>query len=182
MQFTSQLSTDSRTQNRQVEYPINSRLGFIPDGRAGTLATLKLMRQLVRNSKTSLPIRSLAVRLTNGENQKDWLSEVKRLHAFVRDRIRYVKDITDVETVHTPEAVLQFGAGDCDDKSVLLASLLESIGHPTRFVAIGFKPDDFSHVLVETLIGKSWVPLETTEPVEIGWYPPGVVSRLVVHN
>lgn len=171
-----------KPQRKQNNLGLTSRLGFIPEGRDGTLATLKIMRQLVRAGKTSLPIRSLAVQLTNGNRQKDWMAEVKSLHAFVRDNIRYVKDIRDVETVHDPETVLKIGAGDCDDKSVLLAALLESIGHPTRFVAIGFQPDDFSHVYLETLIGKSWIPLETTEPVEVGWAAPGAVSHLVVHN
>lgn len=162
--------------------PLTSRLSLIPEGKAGTLETLKVMRELVRHGKRALPVRSLAVELTNGNDQKDWIAEVKALHAFVRDNIRYVKDVRDVETLHYPEIVLQIGAGDCDDKSVLLASLLESIGHPTRFVAIGFKPDDFVHVYPETMIGRAWIPLETTEPVEIGWTPKNIVSRLVVHN
>jgi transglutaminase-like putative cysteine protease len=73
-------------------------------------------------------------------------------------------------------------AGDCDDKSVLLAALLESIGHPTRFVAIGFQPDDFEHVFVETKIADRWISLETTEPVEIGWMPQHIRARLTVNN
>lgn len=163
-------------------YPLTSRLASIPDGKDGTLVTLKIMREITRNSKTSLPVRSLAVELTGHCNQKDWVCEVKALHAFVRDRIRYVRDVRDVETLQIPDATLRIGAGDCDDKSLLLASMLESIAHPSRFVAIGFKPDDFEHVYVETRIGNAWVSLETTEPVELGWTPKGVVSRMVVHN
>ena len=162
--------------------PLSATLQAIPDGKEGTIATLKIMKELVKAGKKSLPVRSLAVSLTNGTASKDWFGELKKLHAFVRDRIRYVRDIRDVETVQTPDATLAIGAGDCDDKSVLLASLLESIGHPTRFVAIGFKPDDFAHVYVESRVGTSWVPLETTEPVEIGWSPSGVVSRLTIFN
>lgn len=161
---------------------ITATLQAIPDGKAGTVATLKIMREITKAGKKSLPVRSLAVSLTNGANQKDWFNEAKILHRFVRDKIRYVKDIRGVETVQTPDVTLSIGAGDCDDKSVLLASLLESIGHPTRFVAIGFKPDDFVHVYPETRIGTSWIPLETTEPVEVGWSPKNVVSRLTIYN
>jgi len=78
--------------------------------------------------------------------------------------------------------VLSRGTGDCDDKAVLLASMLESIGHPTRFVALAFKAGKYSHVLVESKIGNKWVALETTEPVRIGWYPPKVQKRLVIYN
>ncbi len=162
--------------------PLTATLQAIPDGKAGTVATLKIMRDLVKAGKKSLPVRSLAVSLTNGQASKDWYGELKALHAFVRDKIRYVRDVTDVETVQTPDATLAIGAGDCDDKSVLLAALLESVGHPTRLVAIGFKPDDFAHVYVESRIGTGWIPLETTEPVDIGWSPAGVVSRLTIYN
>jgi len=162
--------------------PLTATLQAIPDGKAGTIATLKIMRDVTNAAKRALPIRSLAVQITNGEYQKDWLNEIKRIHQFVRDEIRYVRDVRDVETIQTPEATLKIKAGDCDDKSTLLAALLESIGHPTRFVAVGFQPDDFAHVLVESRIGAKWIPLETTEPVPAGWYPKGVVSRLVIHN
>lgn len=162
--------------------PLTATLQAIPDGKAGTVATLKIMREITRQAKKTLPVRSLAVELTNGKAQKDWIGELKSLHGFVRDQIRYVKDIRGVETVQTPDATLRIKAGDCDDKSVLLASLLESIGHPTRFVAIGFAPDDYAHVYVETRVGNKWIPLETTEPVEIGWAAPNSVSRLTIHN
>ena len=162
--------------------PFTATLQSIPDGRDGTLATLKAMREFVRAGKYSLPVRQKAVSLTSALKQKDWVGELKAVHHFVRDEIRYVRDIRGIETVQTPEITLQIGSGDCDDKSVLGASLLESIGHPTRLVAIGFSPDDFAHVYFESLIGKRWIALETTEPVELGWSAPNAVSRLIVHN
>lgn len=161
---------------------MTATLQAIPDGKAGTVATLKIMRQVTKAGKTSLPIRNLTLSLISGLAQKDWFNELKILHKFVRDQIRYVKDIRGVETVQTPDVTLALRAGDCDDKSVLLAAMLESIGHPTRFVAIGFKPDDFVHVYPETRIGTSWIAAETTEPVEVGWTPKNVISRLVVYN
>lgn len=167
---------------KRTDYPLNSTLQAIPDGKEGTVATLKIMRQLVKAAKTALPIRELAVSLTNGKRSKDWFGEVEAIHAFVQNKVRYVRDVAGVETVQTPEATLKMGAGDCDDKSVLAAALLESIGHPTRFVAVGFKPDDFVHVYPETRIGTSWVSVETTEPVSVGWQPENIVSRLTIHN
>lgn len=159
-----------------------SLLARIPDGRAGVLVTLQLMRRLARAAKKSLPVRLLSLELTNGSAQKDWIGEVRALHVFVRDRIRYVRDIRGVETLQTPEKTLELQQGDCDDKSTLLASMLESIGHPTRFVAVGFRPGRFSHVYVETKIGPKWIAAETTEPVDLGWSPRNVQSTLIVHN
>ena len=154
----------------------------IAGGAAGVLQTLKLMSAITKQAKKNIEIREKAAQLSNGFLQKDWLSEIKKLHAFVRDEIRYIKDIRGVETIHTPEKILEQRYGDCDDKSILLASLLESIGHPTRFVAIGLSPGKYSHVYPETKIGDKWIPLETTEPVDIGWRPRNIVTRLVVYN
>jgi hypothetical protein len=158
-------------------------LQFIPSGKEGTKATLKIMGQLVKDGKKNLTVRQTALSLVRGLGPKDWAGEVRNLHAFVRDRIRYVRDIHGVETLATPEKTLEFGQGDCDDKSVLLASLLASAGHPTRFVAIALTdPENFVHVYPETKIGANWIALETTEPVEVGWEPEGVVKRLVWFN
>ena len=154
----------------------------IPPGSYGTRVTLALMSKLTRGSKKILSIRLLSLKLVNGKSQKDYWSEVKSIHKFVRDDIRYVRDVRGVETLHTPEKTLEFGQGDCDDKSTLLASLLESIGHRTRFVAVGFVPGKFSHVYVETKVGNRWIALETTEPWEAGRFPPGIVIRMVQHN
>jgi hypothetical protein len=57
---------------------------------------------------------------------------------------------------------------------------LQTIAHPARFVAIGTKPGTFAHVYVESLVGKAWIPLETTEPVAAGWFPPKIASKMIV--
>ncbi|RJP44497.1 transglutaminase family protein [Candidatus Parcubacteria bacterium] len=161
-----------------------SFLSEIPSGRAGVRETLKRMAALIQYGKLQPAIRDLAVSLTKGLSPKDFAGEIEVLHKFVRDRIRYVRDTNGVETLHLPEIVLEIGSGDCDDKVILLASLLESIGHPTRSVAISLAPGQFSHVLLETRPQgfTHWIPLETTEPVPAGWKPPGIVDTMVQHN
>jgi transglutaminase-like putative cysteine protease len=160
-------------------------LGRVPSGREGTKQTLHAMTRLARAFKKDAGIRELAASLVRDLPQYDTAGEIRALHAFVRDHIRYTNDIRKVETLHTPRAILEMGVGDCDDKSVLLASLLESIGRPTRFVAVGFGPaGGHSHVLVEVRVGKRgrWVPLETIKPVEAGWEPANVTRRMLSHN
>lgn len=143
------------------------------------------MRHLARESKVNPVIIETARNLTQHLPQKDWVGQIKALHKFVRDNIRYLKDINNVETIQYPVRLLETKSGDCDDKATLLASLLESIGHPARFAALGFRPGVLEHVIVETLIGrgknKKWLPLETTEPVHAGWFPKGVKSKMVKH-
>lgn len=151
-----------------------SLLMGVPDGIAGTRRVLFMMRDLARTGKTNSFVRQTAVQLTNNLPQKDLLGEIRALHAFVRDNIRYVRDVRGVETLQTPERTLLNKSGDCDDKSTLLAALLESISHPARFVAVGFRsPNNCDHVYVETQLRSTgqWIPLETTEPVQAGWSP-----------
>jgi len=167
---------------RLAETPTISNLREIGDGSRGILDTLKLMRSVVRQGKKSLRVRTLTAALVNGSRQKDYADEARKIQAFVRDQIRYVRDIRGIETLQTPEKTLEFDYGDCDDKSILAATMLEVVGHPTRFVAMGLNGGAFCHVYVETKLGTKWVGVETTEPVNFGWTPPGVTSRMVIHN
>ncbi len=146
------------------------------------MTTLQAMRAKVRANKTNPYIRALAYRLTEPLRQKDWRGEINACFEYVRDNLRYIKDISGVETLADPLQVIQQGQGDCDDKSTLLAAMLESIGHPTRFVAVGFNAGELSHVYVETRLGQRWIALDPTEPYNMGWCVPGVVTRRICHN
>jgi transglutaminase-like putative cysteine protease len=160
-----------------------SFLAGLPPGEKGTAQTLRMMRSLVNQYKRAGDIRENALSLLAGLRPKDWVGEVNSIFSFVRDHVRYVRDIHGVETIQTPLATLDLQAGDCDDKSTLLATLLESVGHPTRFVAVGYeRPGAYSHVYVETRIGRRWIPLDATILQPMGWSPRPSKARLVVHN
>ncbi len=156
----------------------------LPAGVPGTRATLELMRQLVRRYKKNLSIRQLAFTIIDQvSGHKNFAGQAKAIHAFVQSNIQFVKDINRVETLATPTKTLEFRKGDCDDQAVLVASLLESIGHPTRFVAIKLKPfGPYVHVFTETLINGKWLAMETSEPWPAGMGPPKFAGRLVVDN
>lgn len=133
------------------------------------------MAGLARQGLKDQRIRNVAVELTTagflngtGIKQKDFVGEARRILRFVRDDIRYVMDTDGVELLHDPATLLQVGAGDCDDKAILLAALLGSIGHKTRFIAAAFSPDVFSHVWLQDNINGRWVDLEPTEPIPFG--------------
>lgn len=142
------------------------------------------MRQLVRRYKKSMPIRQLAFSIIDRvRGHKNFAAQVRAIHEYMVNNIQYVKDVNGVETLATPLKTLEFRKGDCDDQAVLIATLLESIGHPTRFVAIKMKPlGPFVHVYAETKIGKYWVPLETTEKWPVGTAPPKHAGKMIVNN
>lgn len=145
------------------------------------------MAHLARKGLRDQRIRNLAVQIAtagflNGSGllQKDFEGEARRILAFVRDDIRYIRDTDGVELLHDPVTLLQIGAGDCDDKAILLAAMLGSIGHPTRFIAIAFEPELYSHVWVQDDLNGAWVDLEPTEPLPFGCSIPtgGAVATM----
>lgn len=151
---------------------------MLPPGKAGAKATLNIMAELARTGSQVDAVRRQAVQLCYGLRQKDFAGEARRIFTFVRDEIRYLKDIDGVETIHSPEWMLNIRQGDCDDKAVLAAALLLSIGHsPVRFIAIALAPERFSHVWLQDYIGNKWVDLETTEPLQFGQSVP--LTRVV---
>lgn len=114
-------------------------------------------------------------------------SQIGRLHSFVRDSIANEEDPPGLEWVQDPAVTLwQSPAGDCDDKAVLLASLLRGMGFQVRLVLIGTnprKPRQLSHVYVEVLHAGRWVPLDGKVPDALpGWaYPcPTRVERVAI--
>lgn len=161
--------------------PAVHSLRSLPGGDAGTRATLKEMRSIVRAWKTDPSIRQFAARITSVcGTHHNWTCQIETLHEWVRDNIQFLPDVAEVETLQTPELTLEQGSGDCDDQAILLATLLQSIGHPARFIAVDLGHGGFSHVFVETAIGAYWVAAETTEPDWIlGRRPVGVARYMV---
>ena len=173
-------------------------------------ATLRGMVALVRTYRGHPVLRTLAVQLVQGCAPRDQLCELTQLQHFVRDRIRYTLDVHGMETLQTPIVTLGYKelappsvsggvktwgqvepggtpAGDCDDKAVLLASLMLCVGIPGRFCAIGQNgPNTLSHVLVQArLRTRSQIvhyPLESILPgVEPGWFPPNIHCFMVAN-
>lgn len=152
-------------------------LGNISGGRAGVRQTLNFMSHIVREWKRSPEIRSKTIQIVSKLPGKDWVAECDRVFQWVRDNIRYTMDIQDIETLQTPDVTLADSAGDCDDMAILICCMLESIGHKTRFKAIGIDGKGYlEHVYAQTLIGTIWVSLDSTEPYPMGWEPPNITE------
>lgn len=158
------------------------QLHGIPNGPEGVAETLRLMSLIVNKYKKSPVVRELALRLVGRQPQKNWVKEADAVHCFVRDRIRYVKDVRGVETLQTPEQTLRLGQGDCDDKSMLSAALLEAIGHKTRFAAVGMVPGHYSHVFTQVFLNGQWVTMDGTEPWPLGKNPVNVRAVMTQDN
>lgn len=150
----------------------------IPDGRAGTVATLKYMRAIVNRDSSDPHIRKTAEAIVKGCQGHDFLCEIKALFTFVRDRITYRRDPLTTEYLQDSRRTLESGVGDCDCKVILLCSLLQALGHKTRFVVIGASEQQYSHVYCEVLTRQhGWLPLDpTNERADVGWEAQAAVK------
>lgn len=140
----------------------------------------KCGRILIELGKRDPEIRELAVRIVSSCKGKDYRCEAETLHRWVQDNIRYVKDPMGVERFATANRTFQERAGDCDDSSIALSALLESIGHETRLILIdGDLSGKFTHVISQVKLSNTWHWMETTKKVPFGWAPHFTVSHII---
>ena len=156
-------------------------LGYIPEGVAGTRATLAQMASWVRLYRVEPQIRAFAEQIIANVPSKDEYAEINAIFEWVRDNVRYTQDVRDVEMLKSPDALISERFGDCDDMSTLVSTLLETVGYTTRLVAVGYtQPGVYEHVYAEVILNGAWVSLETTEPVSLGFFQPNERARMEV--
>ena len=149
----------------------------LPGGASGVARTVAQMRRLVREGRRHPAIRAAALSVISSLPPRDTEGEARALFEFVRDQIRYVRDVHATETLSQAPITLATMAGDCDDQVILLGALLESIGLPTRFVLSAHQmPGELDHVCLEVLAGDEWRGCDPTEPVPFGWLPPALTQ------
>lgn len=110
---------------------------------------------------------------------RDGLCEAEAIYNWTKNNVRYTGDVApvvmpggDVEGVDLFQGswrTAQFGGGDCDDHSVINATLLALNGIPSKFrITAPSKSSDWAHIynlagLPKTRPGK-WVPIDSTLP------------------
>lgn len=139
-------------------------------GNAGIYATLEHMAAFVRADAASQYLRQFVIDLVRHCHGHDSECEIRACFEFARDAIIYRRDPHSVERVSDARRTIESGFGDCDDKCVLLCSLLAVVGYRTRFIVCGFKRDSHSHVYCEVLTSRGWLALDPTpENAAMGW-------------
>lgn len=155
----------------------------VPKGKDGTLVTAWIIARMIRDGAKDFYVRQRAIQIFRAHRvpAKDRFGEICSLFDWVRQNIRYTRDIFRVELLHTARRMLELRAGDCDDMTILLGSMLLSTGHPVRLVLVGFRrhrPHLYSHIYPEVLVHGRWLALDATMPRPIGWAPPAIWRRV----
>jgi transglutaminase-like putative cysteine protease len=140
---------------------------------------LASIQKLVHKSVQDPEMRKLALKITSQCPERDGECEARAVYNFVKDNVRYTGDVApikfpngDVEGIdlyQSARRTLEFGGGDCDDQSVLIATLLALNGITPRLrVMKESKSDDWSHIFPLAGLPKNgpskWVALDTTLP------------------
>ena len=159
-------------------------LGRIPTGYAGTKRTIDYIIQLIKEGAKDFCVRQTAIDILilTGVRPKDYLGEIGTLFEWVKNNIRYTRDIHRVELLHSARRMLELRAGDCDDMTILLAAMIKSVGHPVRLALVGFNPRKkklFSHIYLEAFHKGWWIPLDATVKHSMGWAPPAHHKEIV---
>jgi hypothetical protein len=151
------MSSLSLTQPVRIE-----PLGF---GHIVTTNTMNRMRQIIIDSIHNYYVRMWAEKLI-GYATDDY-EKVESIYNFIVNHCRYVQDPIGLELLKTPIVSLetlemyQSPAIDCDDGTILIGSLVMSIGVPYALRAVGFNNDDYSHVYGLVYFNdKGWVPVD----------------------
>jgi transglutaminase-like putative cysteine protease len=161
-----------------VQY--NARLQGAPSGRLGNHHTLRLMRELINAGKVDPLVMRAAHSIIYTQPERGEIGEAAALFDYVRDTIRYVRDVHGVETLCTPAMTLQRMIGDCDDQTMLLCALAEAAGYPSRLVMAGYSSRDFEHVYCQIFAHGEWYDCDPTErQAHFGWAPPDPVTVFV---
>lgn len=104
--------------------------------------------------------------LLRGLANNDTEGQIKRVIAFVRKHVVYVKDPDNTEYVVSPLRMLNqiqssgYTMGDCDDHVMLLNTMLGSIGVKSRFTGVKFQGNKFNHVISTVLCDGRFIQVD----------------------
>jgi hypothetical protein len=161
--------------------------------RSGGEKTNKVLDESIKEiidavGPASLEVRNLAIELGHRFEAGDF-KQARKIYEYVRDEIHYMRDPLLFEDIQSPTTTLKRASGDCDDKAVLLCSLLLAIGFETALffadtdgdnipdhvysaVHIPSAPQLYKPLANKSINGKQlldWIPLDPTcEDLDFG--------------
>jgi len=127
----------------------------------GTQQTLAVMAELARMGASD-PVLSNALLLEFGA--PDYVLD--QIDRATRGHFRYRPEVEEI--VRTPTFMWNewqrtgYFEGDCDDVSVMLATIAKVLEYPVRYVAIRYDDETFKHVFVEIFDGWRWRVFDPT--------------------
>lgn len=133
-------------------------------------ATMQDMAANVKSALRDADIVRIANNIVADVPIRDRRLQSREIAKWLGDRFRFISDPVNVELLRTPRAALGdiltrgFTQGDCDEASMLTATLAMANGMPTRFRALAFggPQEPFRHVLTDVFTQDGWTPVDVT--------------------
>jgi hypothetical protein len=99
-------------------------------------------------------VRQIAGRILAGKKrdgewnvaERDYEGEVDAIYWWVRKNVRYTRDIHEVELFQRPRRTVETKLADCDDMSILIGSILQSVGYPVILRVIGLGGNTYQNI------------------------------------
>jgi hypothetical protein len=136
------------------------------------------MEKMIRDGVKDPLIRETAIGIVRGLPGKDYLGEIFRIYNWVKQNVRFTRDPVSLELLQSAMRTLKGKVGDCDDYTVLLSTLLQSLGHATRIKTIATRACEYHHVYPEVKYRDEWIPLDATQKqASLGWEPPNIARQ-----
>lgn len=127
----------------------------IGSGQKGNIDTVKIMSKIARDRAENPIVRTLALEIIKNIPSHHHAEEALAIGQFVRDNVRYVRDPDGVELLTDPLTLIDqikhgYAQGDCDDMSLLIASLLIATGHQPFFRCVRYQSlnGHYNHIYV----------------------------------
>ncbi len=161
---------------------------WIPKTDVGTYRTLQIMAQVVNESLIDPYVVYKAKSIVQGCPEKDTMCQSHTIMEWVKTHTSFIRDPSGVELLHTPKFQLQaiersgYLSIDCDDFSVLAASLGKAVGMRAKFVILGFLENNapFTHVYTVLEVGpKKWLPVDQRQG---GLIPKRFITKKEFYN
>lgn len=123
---------------------------------------------------------TLRVLKSYGVEPRDNLRQARAIQRFVQERVGWVPEQGDL--YYHPLITLLNGFGDCDDLCTLAGSMLESIRIPVRVRILrknGIGVHAFPAAGFPIKGPRTWIPVEVSLRVPLGWDPLGKSPELI---
>jgi len=158
---------------------------------------IALLQDLTWKSVQDPRMRKIALQVTSNCPGRDTNCETRAIYDAIKRRVRYTGDVAPIkmgangptegiDLFQSAYRTWDFAGGDCDDHSVLAATLLTLNGIQARFRVTAKNPDprssDWSHIYAIAGTPKNnpakWVPIDTTVVGEAYNYDPPHGKRI----
>lgn len=153
---------------------------YLGTGDQAIHSTVNKVSDIIKQSYVNPYVRRFAEKIIENVPVNDKLEEVRAIHRFVSQKVRYTKDPYGMEYLQTPPTLLKMieqgekPAGDCDDMTMLSLSLLRSVGFPVAVKVTSYSSDGrFAHIYGLAFVNGRWLPVECVRgDYPLGWEAP----------